>query len=68
MFNMLADGRVVSGKIAVATYDFSAQGGGIGAIDSGVSIPAGAIIRKVWIDSLATATSSGLQHGFAISK
>jgi hypothetical protein len=67
MFNMLADGRVVSGKIAVATYDFSAQGGGIGAIDSGVSIPAGAIIRKVWIDSLVTATSAGDTGTMAVS-
>lgn len=46
-------------KIARATYDFAVDGGAIGAIGLGVTIPDNAIIKSAVYDVITTLTSSG---------
>lgn len=50
-----------SGPMAMATalYDFSVNGGAVGAITLGVKIPANAIITRLFTDALTSMTSGG---------
>lgn len=45
--------------LVVATYDFGADGGGVGEIDSGVAIPDNAVVLQIVSDEITTLTSSG---------
>lgn len=46
-------------RIVTALYDFSVDGGAVGAVDLDVTIPAGAIVTRVWTDELTNVTSGG---------
>jgi hypothetical protein len=52
------DGKQVQRKIR-ATYDFAVDGGVIGDIGLGVTIPRNAVIKKGWIDVVTDLTSGG---------
>jgi hypothetical protein len=54
-------------RTARATYDFAADGGAISAIDSGVTIPANAVIMGGVVEVITTCTSSGDLGTMAIS-
>jgi hypothetical protein len=50
-------------RIAKATYDFSVDGGTIGAIDLGVTIPANSIILGGLVDVVTTCTTASADAG-----
>ena len=52
-------GAVGSAKTVSALYDFSVQGGAVGAIDLGVAIPDNAIILEVIADELTNIVGGG---------
>lgn len=52
-----ADGNSLK-KMAKATYDFEVDGGAIGAIGLGVTIPDNAVITRAWVDVITTLTSA----------
>jgi hypothetical protein len=60
--NPAADG-LGAVRYARATYDFAVNGGAIGAIDSGVTIPDNAIILDGLVDVITTCTTEGEDAG-----
>ncbi|HEY3363951.1 MAG TPA: hypothetical protein VGK74_02710 [Symbiobacteriaceae bacterium] len=50
-------------RVARATYDFAVNGGAISAIDSGVTIPANAVILDGMVDVKTTCTTAGGDAG-----
>jgi hypothetical protein len=54
-------------RTARATYDFATDGGAISAIDSGVTIPANAVIVGGFVEVITTCTSAGDLGTMAIS-
>lgn len=53
-------------QLSAVTYDYSVDGGAIGTISFGQSLPAGAIVTNVWTDeqtAVAGATSITLKAG-----
>ena len=53
-------------RIVTALYDFSVDGGATGTVDLDVTIPANAIVTRVWTDELTNCTSAGSAAEVAI--
>jgi len=58
MLKIQSGSGLFAARVAIATYDFSVDGGTIGAIDSGITIPDNAIILGGMVDKLTTCTSA----------
>lgn len=54
-------------RVARCTYDFGVDGGTVGAIDLGVTIPDNAVIVRSWYEVITGMTSAGNAGTFAIS-
>lgn len=53
-----ASDSLSAGRLARVTYDFAVNGGTIGTIGLGLTLPDNAIIRRAWYDVITTATSA----------